>query len=99
MLLLKCTGEEIWDLETCRGYGVPEAWIDELKDCFESGFDSNANTIYFKDRVVNQFEGVHDLHLAYKLADYLGIDRVRATAFAVGRRAEVLALQAEIDEL
>ena len=99
MMLLKCTGDEIWDEATCRKEGVPELWIDELKDCFESGYDSDRNTIYHKGKMVNQFVGVLDLHLAYKLAEFLGIDWQRATASALGRRAEVAAIKAELDEL
>ena len=99
MLLLKCTGDEIWDVETCRQSGVPQIWIEELADQFESGYDTDRNTIYHRGKMVNHFHGVLDLHLAYKLAEYLGIDWKRATAFALGRRAEVKAIQAELDEL
>ena len=52
-----------------------------------------------RDRLVNQYEGVSDLHLAYKLAEYLGIDWQRATAHAISRTAQVDAIKAEIDEL
>ena len=99
MLLLKCTGDEIWDLETCRQAGVPASWIEELADTFESGFDTDRNTIYHQNQMVNHFHGVLDLHLAYKLAEFLGIDWQRATAAAIGRRAEVAAIKAELDEL
>ena len=99
LLLLKCHGDEIWDLESCRVAGVPESWIDELTDTFESGFDSDRNTIYHQNQMVNHFHGVLDLHLAYKLAEFLGIDWQHATAAAIGRRAEVDAIKAELDEL
>ncbi len=98
-LLLKCNGNEIWDEETCRKEGVPESWFEELSENFESGFDTDKNTIYVHGRMVNQFRGVLDLHLAYKLAEYLGIDWQRATQAALGRQAEVAAIQAELDEL
>lgn len=99
MILLKCTGEEIWDLQTCRNEGVPESWIEELRDCFESGFDRDSNSIYVADRLVNQYDGVHDLDLAFKLADYLGIDARPLTEHIAGRRAKVEAIKAELDEL
>lgn len=99
MLLLKCKGDEIWDVDTCRREGVPEAWIEELADSYESGFDSDRNTIYHQGRVVNQFHGVMDLQLAYRLAEYLGIDWQRVTSNALGRRAEVEAIKDELDEL
>jgi len=99
MLLLKCTGDDIWSEETCRCEGIPPSWIEELIDNFESGFDSDRNTIYKTDQPINQFRGVLDLHLAYRLAEFLGIDWQRATAHAIGRRAEVQAIIAELDEL
>jgi hypothetical protein len=99
MLLLKCTGDEIWNEETCRSAGIPEPWIEELIDNFESGFDHDRNTIYNNDQRTNQYRGVLDLHLAYRLAEYLGIDWRRVTASATGRRSEVAAIIAELDEL
>ncbi len=99
MILLKCTGDEIWDLDTCRRERIPEPWIEELQDRFESGFDSDRNTIYVDQKMVNQYEGILDLHLAYKLAEFLGIDWKRATAGSVSRSGEVRAIQAELDEL
>ncbi|MFK7769804.1 MAG: hypothetical protein AB8B55_21530 [Mariniblastus sp.] len=99
MILLKCSGDEIWDIETCRKERIPENWIEELQDRYESGFDTDRNTIYVNEKMVNQYEGVLDLHLAYKLAEFLGIDWKRATAGAIGRQAEVRAIIAELDEL
>ena len=99
MLLMKCKGDEIWDVEMCRQAGIPDSWIDELADSFESGFNTDRNTIYHQGKIVNQFHGVLALHLAYKLAEYLGIDWERATSSALGRVAEVEAIQAELDEI
>ncbi|MEM7454367.1 MAG: hypothetical protein AAF456_08420 [Planctomycetota bacterium] len=99
MLLLKCTGEEIWSVETCRKEGVPEPWIEELRDRHESGYDTDRNTIYESGRMTNQYEGVMDLRLAYKLAEFIGIDWQRETATALGRAAEVRALKEALDEI
>jgi hypothetical protein len=99
LLLLKCTGDEIWNEQTCRQLGVPESWIEELLDRFESGYDTDRNTLYENDKMINQYQGVLDLHLAYKLAEYLGINWQRATSGALSRRAEVEAIKAELDEL
>ncbi len=99
MLLLKCKGDEIWSEPVCRREGIPEIWIEELKDGFESGFDSDRNTIYESGRMVNQFGGVQDLHLAYKLAEFIGIDWKQVTATAIGRAAEVHALKDALDEV
>ena len=98
MLLAKCNGDEIWSLETCRQEGVPPDWIEELADCFESGFNTNRNTIYENNHVTNQYEGILDLHLAYKLAEYLGVDWKTATAFSMGRTAEVQAIKEAFEE-
>ncbi len=98
VLLGKCRGDEIWPLELCRQEGVPEAWLSELADALESGFDSDRNTIYLNDQVVNQFHGVPDLLLAYKLAESLGIDTARATSTALSRTAQVQALKEAVDE-
>ncbi|MEL7496296.1 MAG: hypothetical protein AAFN77_01710 [Planctomycetota bacterium] len=99
MILLKCTGDDIWDRSACRSAGVPEAWVAELIDRHESGFDSDQNTIYVDESMVNQYEGVHDLKLALKVAEYLGIDWQKITSYTVGRRAVVAALKAELDEI
>ncbi len=107
LLLQKCSGDEIWSLDKCRSLGIPESWIDELSDTFESGFDHDRNTIYVpisesepdKLRKTNQFHGVSDLQLAYRLAEFLGVDTAEATATAFGRTAEVRALTEAVDEL
>lgn len=99
MLLLKCTGDDIWDVETCHREGVPETWIRQLLDCHESGFDQEINKIYFEGQLVNQFHGVHDLKLACKLADYLGMDWKSIAAYTPSRSGLVRALIAELDEL
>jgi hypothetical protein len=98
MLLMKCTGDEIWSVETCQKEGVPQAWIEELQDTFESGYDTDRNTIYVDDKMTNQYHGVLDLHLAYKLAEFLNVDWQGVTQFAIGRRAEVKAIQEAFEE-
>jgi hypothetical protein len=98
MLLQECTGDEIWSVETCRSKGVPELWIDELCDCFESGFESDRLTIYVDDRVTNQYRGVRDVDLAQKLGFSLGLPVERFLAVAGSRRQLVLALQEAAEE-
>ena len=99
MLLMKCNGNEIWSLDTCQLEGIPESWIEELQDAFESGFDADRNTIYVGDKVVNQYQGVQDLKLAYKLAEFLGVDSQQATQFCTSRTGQVTALQEAFEEL
>jgi len=103
MLLSECTGVDIWPVDLCRAKGIPETWIVELQDAFESGFDSDLNTIYVDDgvggeRPTNQFHGVQDLELAKKLGEFLGVDTARVTALVLGRKAEVRAIQEAVDE-
>ncbi|HBE69722.1 MAG TPA: hypothetical protein DDW52_16370 [Planctomycetaceae bacterium] len=73
-LLSECTGDDIWSVEHCRLRRLPEAWIVELADCFESGFQSDSQTIYLEDRVINQYQGIRDVDLAMRLGEHLGID-------------------------
>ena len=98
MLLTQCQGDEIWSIALCREQGVPEAWIEELVNCFESGFRSDRETIYYENKVTNQYEGVRDLDLAYKLAEFLGVGR-QVASMALGSVAEVRALQEAVEEL
>lgn len=99
MLLLKCTGDEIWSEQTCREAGVPDAWIEELCENYESGFDSDTNKIYGEDgKLTNQYRGVSDLLLARKLADFIGLDWHNAASLAFDRRGEVSAIKEALDE-
>ena len=92
-LLTQCVGDEIWSVETCRDAGVPEPWINELSDAFESGYNSDQQTIYVENTATNQYHGVRDLDLAVKLGTALGIDVNRATRSAMQRRAIVQAIK------
>ena len=99
MLLLKCEGDEIWPEDVCLAAGIPQVWIDELVEQYESGFDTDQNTIYKDGQIVNQFKGVSDLLLAYKLADYIGIDWQKETGQIISRTGKVDALKEALDEL
>ena len=93
MLLDQCTGVDIWSKETCEAQGVPAEWVDELCDCYESGFESDRDTIYHEDRAINQYEGVHDLLLARKIGRLLRVDVERIEATSFGREHEVQAIK------
>ena len=97
-ILDECRGDEIWSVEHCRLRGVPEAWIDELADSFESGFRNHSETIYWKGRVTNQFHGVPAVKLAIATARSMGLDVDRVTATALGRLAIVQAIQAAVSD-
>lgn len=97
-LLSECTGRDIWSIEHCRSRRVPEPWIDELKDCFETGFRTDRQTIYHEGQRVHQYEGVRDLDLAAKLAAHVGVDVERVTACTLGPETFVRALKEAVDE-
>lgn len=92
-LLSECTGDEIWSLEYCQLRRVPPAWIDQLSDAYESGFNSDSQTIYHQQHVTNQYHGIRDVDLAVKLGEALGVDVPRATDTALGRAAIVRAIK------
>jgi len=98
-LLTQCVGDEIWSVELCRSQGVPDDWIEDLADCYESGFRSNRETIYYDNQMINQYHGIRDLDLAYRLANFLGVETERVTQSVLGPRSEVRALQEAVEEL
>ncbi|XZE53216.1 hypothetical protein SH139x_004948 [Planctomycetaceae bacterium SH139] len=98
LLLEECTGVDIWPLDYCRQRGIPEEWLEQLADAFESGYDRDTDTIYFQDRPVNQFHGVLDFDLAILLGQSLGIDVERVTATARTPTATVRAIQEAVEE-
>ncbi len=92
-LLSQCRGDEIWSVQQCRDQGVPEEWIEELADAFESGYRSDHETIYVGSTSTNQYHGVRDLDLAMRLADSMGLQVDRVTTNVLGRRAMVMAIK------
>lgn len=92
-ILTKCIGNEIWSPEHCREAGVPDAWIDQMSDAYESGFQSDRQTIYVGDDITNQYHGVRDLDLAVQIARSIGIDVDRLIATALTSIAAVQAIK------
>jgi hypothetical protein len=97
-LLSECTGDDLWSVEHCRLRGVPEAWIEELVDCYESGFERSSQTIFVRDVVVNQYHGIRDIDLAVKLGEFLGVDVAQLDAISATRARLVLAIRQSIEE-
>jgi hypothetical protein len=98
-ILEECRGDEIWSMEHCRQRGVPEVWVEELADTFESGFNRDSQKIYWKGNVTNQYHGVHDVVLAIQVAKSMGLDVDRVTATALGRKAIIQTIkQALMDD-
>ncbi len=97
-LLYECTGDDIWPREYCLQRGVPETWIEELLDGFESGCRSDSQTIYLGQQRVNQFEGIRDVDLACKLGEYLGVNVSLVLESNVSRSAVVRTIREEFEE-
>ena len=97
-LLSQCTGDEIWSVETCRRAGVPESWVEELAEAYESGYRTYSQTIYDAGGMTNQYHGVRDLDLAIRLARSMGMQVDRVTATALGRRGIVTAIKEAVME-
>jgi hypothetical protein len=88
-LLTECTGDEIWSVAHCRARHLPEDWIQQLTDAYESGFESDNQTIYTDKGMTNQYQGVRDVDLAIRLADEMGI-RIDSNAIARFGRARLV---------
>lgn len=73
MLLSECTGDDIWSLEYCYARGIPEPWLEELQDCFESNPQRESEAIYLGSSQINQYEGIRDVDLAMRLGEFLGV--------------------------
>jgi hypothetical protein len=97
-LLSECTGDDIWSIEHCRERGLPEAWIEELTDCYESGFRIDSQTIYLGRRAINQYYGIRDVDLAVKLGEYLGVDIAALQAVCASRARLVSAIREAVEE-
>ena len=98
MLLTECTGDDIWSIEYCRKRHVPDTWIEELQDAYESGFDSNNQTIYHRNEVVNQFEGIRDVDLAFKIGQLLKVNVARIVQQQLSRRSVVREIREAIEQ-
>ena len=88
-LLDECTGDDLWSVEHCHTRGVPQDWIDELADAFESSYRVSSQTIYVTGedgtpRSVNQYYGVRDIDIAMRIGQQLGldVDQIKAVAFS-----------------
>ena len=97
-LLSECTGDDIWSIEHCQLRGIPPQWIEDLADCFESGYRRDSQTIYFQDRMINQYQGIRDVDLAIKLGEFLGVDVEELVAISPSRARLVVAIRQAIEE-
>jgi hypothetical protein len=97
-LLAECEGDGIWSVPYCRRRGVPEPWIASLADAYESGFQSDLQTIYYEGRPINQYHGVRDFDLAQQLGRLLGIDVDGLSQASLSRAALVQAIKESVLE-
>ena len=98
MLLSECTGDDIWSIDYCRQRLIPESWIKQLRDAYESGFDTNDAKIFYREKLVSQFAGVRDVDLACKLAQFLGLDIDRIVSSQYSRASVVRAIREVLEE-
>lgn len=102
-LLQECTGDDLWSIEHCQARGVPQDWIDELADAYETSYRISSETIYVPDpdrgkRVVNQYYGIRDVDLAIKIANDFGVDMNQIHAVAISRQGIVNAIKEAVME-
>jgi hypothetical protein len=97
-LLSECDGDHIWSVEHCRKQGVPEEWILEMVDGYESGFNHDRETIYYGDKPVVQFEGIRDFDLALRLATFLKVRTEDILATQFSRRSVVRAIKEKFED-
>tara|TARA_R110002049_G_scaffold4601_5_gene32755 strand:+ start:1051365 stop:1051697 length:333 start_codon:yes stop_codon:yes gene_type:complete len=95
-ILDECNGDDLWSIEQCNLRRVPQDWIDELADTFESGFKTDSQTIYEHHAVTNHYRGVRDVDLARRAAAEMGMNVDRITASAFTRRGVVQAIKQAI---
>jgi hypothetical protein len=97
-LLSECTGDDIWSIEHCRHRRVPAAWTEQLRDAYESGFNSVDSMIFYHGELINQFEGIRDVDLACKIGDFLGLNVKRICESHYSRSSVVRAIREAIEE-
>lgn len=77
---------------------MPEDWITQLRDVYESGFQSQSQRIYFAEKLVNQFEGVRDIDLACRIAAALGVNVAKIAAASISRSDCVVKMKESLEE-
>ena len=97
-LLQLCDGEEIWSVEYCRRQRVPDHWVRELRDAYESGFSHRSQSIYYQGQLVNQFEGVLAVDIALRVAKVLGVEIDGILQRQVSREGIVQAIREQVEE-
>ena len=98
MLLSECNGDDIWSIEYCRKRLVPDSWVKQLHDVYESGFETEDASIFYRERLVNQFAGVRDVDLACKLGEYLGLNVKQIVELQFSRTGVVRAIRESVEE-
>jgi hypothetical protein len=92
-ILDECTGEHIWSAEHCALRGVPDEWVRQMGDTYESGFRDDSQTIYTDKGVTNQYRGVRDVDLAIRIGKQLAVDVESILTRHASRTAIVTAIK------
>ncbi len=96
--LSECTGDEIWSIDYCRKSKIPAQWIEEMRDAYESGFNTTEEMIFYRNELVNHFEGIRDVDLACKIAQSLRINVAEIVQSQFSRTGVVRAIREAIEE-
>lgn len=96
--LAECTGETIWSVDYAKSRRVPESWIRDMADAFESGFNDDRQTIYLGDKIVGQYHGIRDVDLARRIASEIGLNIAEIESRSISRSHLVQNINAAIEE-
>lgn len=97
-ILDECTGDHIWSPEHCRMRGVPLEWLRRLCDTYESGFNTDTQTIYTDHGATNQYHGLRDVDLAVQVGRVLGVDVDRILTRYPSRVSIVAAIKQAVSD-
>ncbi len=82
--LAECTGDDVWSIEYCKKSGIPDSWIRDLSEIYESGFKTSKEILYHKGNRIHQYQGIRDCDLARRIAQQLGysVEAIERTALS-----------------
>lgn len=82
--LAECTGDDVWSIDYCKKSGIPESWIRDLSEIYESGFKTSNEVLYHEGKRIHQYKGIRDSDLAMRIALQLGypVDAIERAALS-----------------
>ncbi|MCU0716062.1 MAG: hypothetical protein MUD03_08035 [Pirellula sp.] len=70
--LAECTGDDVWSIDYCKRSGIPDSWIRDLSEIYESGFKTSKEVLYHEGKRIHQYRGIRDSDLARRISQQLG---------------------------